>query len=100
MKCFGQTSGKIFYQRFEPITSDGNVPLLARAMLELARKIGRSKVARLENARKIGCSKMARLEKRSKNFGSNSTRLENDLIYAQSQNEIVALYVHFSNFFM
>ena len=66
--------------------SDGNEPLLARALLELARKIGRSKVARLENARKIGRSKMARLEKRSKNFGSNSTRLENDLINLQSQN--------------
>ena len=67
-------------------SSDGYEPLQARALLELARKIGRSKVARLENARKFGRSKMARLEKCSKNFGSNSTRLENDLIYSQSQN--------------
>ena len=37
-------------------SSDGNEPLLARALLELTRR--------------IGCSKVARLEKCSKNFGS------------------------------
>ena len=50
--------------------------LIARALLEHARKNSRSKVARLENRSKIFGSKMARLENRSKIFRSKMARLE------------------------
>ena len=50
--------------------------LIARALLEHARKNSRSKVTRLQNRSKFFCSKIARLENRSKIFGSKTARLE------------------------
>jgi hypothetical protein len=61
----------------ETYDSGVNEPLQARALLEHARKIGRSKMARLENRSEIFRSKIARLENRSEIFCSEMARLEN-----------------------
>ena len=71
--------------------SDGYEPLQARALLELARKIGCSKVARLENSSKKSCSKNARLEIGSIKSGSKIARLEIDRVKIEK----VIFFVHF-----
>ena len=67
-------------------TSGVNEPLQARALLELARKIACSKIARLENGSKKFCSKGARLENGSKKLSSKTARLEIDSKNSEHQN--------------
>ena len=77
------------------LISDGYEPLQARALLELARKIGCSKVARLENGSKKSFSKDARLEIGSKKSSSKIARLEIDRVKIEK----VMFFVNFLRFF-